>query len=69
MCFTFDGAMRIRFVNEDEVDVAEVEVLKRLFDGLDDVLSIEAARFSTAAKTNNNESMLDSILEFALFLC
>ena len=44
--------MRIRFVNEDEVDVTEVEVLKRLFDGLDDVLSIEAACFSTAAKNN-----------------
>ena len=39
-------------MNEDEVDVTEVEVLKRLFDGLDDVLSIEPACFSTAAKNN-----------------
>ncbi len=41
--------MRIRLVDEDEVNVAEVEVLKWLFDGLDDVLSIEAASFSAAA--------------------
>ncbi len=41
--------MWIRLVDEDEVNVTEVEVLERLFDGLDDVLAIEAARFSAAA--------------------
>jgi len=48
---TFDGAMRICLVNEDKVDVTEVEVLKRFLDGLDDILPIETACFSSAAKT------------------
>jgi hypothetical protein len=40
--------MRIRFVNEDEVDVTEVEVLKRFFDGLDDLLPVQTTCFATA---------------------
>jgi len=42
--------MRIRFVNEDEVNVTEVEVLKRFFDGLYYFLPVEATRFASAAK-------------------
>ena len=56
--FTFNGAMRIRFVDEDEVNVTEVEVLKRFFDGLDDFLAVEAACFSTAAAMYGTENRI-----------
>ena len=62
--FTFNRTMRIRFVDEDEVDVTEVEVLKRFFDGLDDFLAVEATCFATAATMFLKENR---ILENNLF--
>jgi hypothetical protein len=46
-------------VDEDEVDVAEVEVGQRLLHGLDDVLPVQSARLAAAEqyKSKFNSSL------------
>ena len=47
---TFDRTLRVGFVDQDQVDVAEVEVEERLLHRLDDLLPVQRARLATAVE-------------------